>query len=154
MPADTNDALRIKEIVLPIIDEYLNAYDNNINYQFWQNMVKFRVLGNGSGSYSLLSGWLQTLFPYLSSGEPNPYLRHWKKCTETHMLGPSPSDIPSQLSSVPLKWVHLGNKYPLHIHAGFRGVAQKSGRTLEIVLGWYATNDPDECAMSEKPRIS
>ena len=108
-------------------------------------MVKFRTTGMGSGSYDFLSGWLPTLFPYLSSLEgdnlPNPYLRHWKESAQAQHLGPKPNQIPIQMSSVPVLWNFYNEEIPLHFHAGFRGVHQEEDGTVRPIIGWYVTKD-------------
>jgi Domain of unknown function (DUF4419) len=146
MPNNTHGELWIKDIVVPILEQFIMAYDGHVSYCFWQTMVKFRTSGGGSGSYEFLSGWLPTLFPYLSMGpgeiKPNPYLRRWEESASALLEGPQPSHIPSQLSSVPVNWEYFGEVFPLHFHAGFRGVTQESDGTVAPVLGYYATNDP------------
>jgi Domain of unknown function (DUF4419) len=54
LQGDTHGDLWINDIVLPILDEFLNSFDGDVNYCFWQNMVKFRTTGDGSGSYDFL----------------------------------------------------------------------------------------------------
>ena len=110
-------------------------------------MVKFRTSGSGSGSYEFLSGWLPTLFPYLSDRKverPNPYLRHWKQSASARHLGPKPNEIPMQMSSVPVLWEYYGQEYPMHFHAGFRGVHQEADGTIRPIIGWYVTDDPKQ----------
>ena len=143
---NTHGDLWIYDIVLPILDEFLKAYDGTPSYCFWQNMVKFRSTGSGSGSFDFLSGWLHTLFPYLSSGgdesRPNPYLKPWLESASAHLLGPKPDEIPPQMSSVPVQWMYYGEEYPMHFHAGFRGVQQEADGTVSPIIGWYVTEDP------------
>lgn len=148
VPNSTHGELWITDIVLPILDQFLQAYDGHVNYCFWQTMVKFRNTGGGSGSYDFLSGWLPTLFPYLSMDEgetrPNPFLRSWQESASAMHEGPKPTEIPTQVSSVPVKWEYFGTDFPLHFHAGFRGITQEADGTLAPVLGWYVTNDPKQ----------
>ena len=143
---DSHGDLWIYDIVLPILDEFLRSYDGEPNYCFWQNMVKFRTTGSGSGSFDFLSGWLHTLFPYLSSdgdsSRPNPYLKPWAESASAHLLGPKPQEIPVQLSSVPVQWMYHEEEYPMHFHAGFRGVHQEADGTVSPIIGWYVTEDP------------
>jgi len=108
-----------------------------------------------------LSGWLPNLFPYVNLGNgvtsPNRFLRHWMNSALGDQRGPDPSDIPIQLSSAPVKWNYFGQEFPLHFHAGFRGVQQSNGDDdgsgdknkdepgmLRPVLGWYITHDPEK----------
>jgi Domain of unknown function (DUF4419) len=59
-------------------------------------------------------------------------------------MGPRPNEIPIQLSSVPVVWNYLGTTFPLHFHAGFRGVQQEEDGTIKPIIGWYVTEDPEE----------
>jgi len=146
MPGHTHGEVWIKDIVVPILDQFIDAYDGKVNYCFWQTMVKFRRTGSGSGSFDFLSGWLPTLFPYLSKDggktEPNPYLRTWQESVSSLQMGAQPNEIPSQLASVPVKWEFFGGVSNLHFHSGFRGVTQEPDGTLSPVIGWYVTGDP------------
>ena len=148
MPGHSHGELWIEDIVVPILDQFIDAYDGNVNFCFWQTMIKFRRTGQGSGSYDFLSGWLPTLFPYLSKAggrvEPNPFLRKWEESATSLQLGPQPNEIPQQLSSVPVRWEYFAEVFPLHFHAGFRGVTQEADGTLAPALGWYVTHDPKD----------
>jgi hypothetical protein len=59
-------------------------------------------------------------------------------------MGPRPNEIPIQLSSVPVVWNYMGAPFPMHFHAGFRGVHQEEDGTIKPIVGWYVTEDPDE----------
>lgn len=146
MQNNTHGDLWIYDIVLPIIDEFLKSYDGEPNYCFWQNMVKFRTTGSGSGSFDFLSGWLHTLFPYLSGREgvvkPNPYMKPWLQSASALYLGPKPNEIPIQISSVPVQWMYYEKEFQMHFHAGFRGVKQEADGTVRPIIGWYVTEDP------------
>ena len=58
--------------------------------------------------------------------------------------GPEPNQIPIQMASAPVTWNYYGTEFPLHFHAGFRGVKQHDdgSGTLRPVIGWYVTHDP------------
>jgi len=134
----------INAVVVPILDEFVKSYQGNVDHCFWQNMVKFRETGGGSGDSSFLSGWLPTLFPYLNEEEPNTDLRHWTVTTQGDMRGPKPSQIPLVVNSVSVLWDYFGTEYPMHFHAGFTGVSQESDGTVKPHIGWYVTDDPEE----------
>ncbi|CAB9501173.1 expressed unknown protein [Seminavis robusta] len=144
---NTHGDLWINDIVVPILDQFVLSFDSEgVDYCFWQNMVKFRTSGDGSGAYDFLSGWLPTLFPYLSgpgdSSYPNPHLRPWLESAAAHHMGPRPNEIPIQMSSVSVIWNYLEVEFPMHFHAGFRGVQQEADGTVKPIIGWYVTEDP------------
>lgn len=146
MPNHPQGDLWIQDVVLPILDEFLEAYDGNVNYCFWQSMVKFRLNQDGCHSFDFLSGWLPTLFPYLDVGSSileNRFLRHWSESSLGDVRGPDPSQLPIQMSSAPVRWLYFRMERPLHFHAGFRGVSQdETDGMLRPALGWYVTHDP------------
>ena len=125
--------------LLPVLDEFVNSYRGEVNFSFWQTMVKLRSTGGGSGSHSFISGWISILYPYLANGQAN-ILRPW---AEMFFHGPESSDFPATTSSVPCDWEYFGTQYDLHFHAGIIGFTQDSDTgSLEPVLGWSATHDP------------
>jgi hypothetical protein len=127
--------------LLPVLDEFVESYRGQVNHGFWQSMVKLRHKG-GSGARSVVSGWIQILFPYLGSGELNRGLHPWQ---EMYFHGPKPDDIPAVISSAPVDWNYYGTTYNLHFQAGFTGCTQDpADGTLTPVMGWYVTHDPPQ----------
>ena len=126
-------------LLLPVLDEFVASYKGQVNHSFWQSMVKLRYRG-GSGARSVVSGWLQILFPYLKGGRLNESLHPWQ---EMYFQGPDPKNIPPIVSSAPVDWDYYGTIHDLHFNAGFMGCKQDpSDGTLTPVLGWYVTHDP------------
>ncbi len=74
--------------LLPVLQEFVNSSQGKVNLKFWRAVV---YMTGGSGMRGdPITGWLQALFPYLSSGEgdgkyyKNKCLMKWKedsKCT-------------------------------------------------------------------------
>jgi hypothetical protein len=133
----------VRPCLLPILDQFVAAYDGDVDHGFWQSMVKLRHTGGGSGSYSFVSGWVQNLFPYLAGDTPNQNLRPWQ---HAYFAGPQPDQFPPVSSSVPVDWDYHGTVHDLHFHAGFVGFCQSqdpaaNGR-IAPALGWAVTHDP------------
>merc|ERR1712086_585368 len=128
--------------LLPVLDQFVAAYEGKVNHGFWQSIVKLRDTGGGSGSYSFISGWIQILYPYLSSGRENSRLRPWN---EMYFTGPEPEEIPAIMSSAPVDWEYYGVTHNLHFHSGFTGFTQDpADGTLSPLIGWYVTHNPPE----------
>jgi len=49
------------KILLPIIDEFINSYNGNINNDFWQQCVNSTAYGSGS---KYISGWVLAFEPF------------------------------------------------------------------------------------------
>jgi len=148
MQNHTHGDLWITNVVLPILDQFLDSYNGKVSHCFWQNIVKFRNTNARSGDFDFLSGWLPNLFPYINRGDgvivENRSLRHWSVSALGDSIGPKPSQLPIQMSSAPVLWTYFEEKFNLHFHAGFRGVHQddRGDGMLRPVLGWYVSYDP------------
>jgi len=129
--------------LLPVLDQFVAAYDGDVNHGFWQSMVKLRHTGGGSGSYSFVSGWVQNLFPYLAGDAVNRNVRPWQ---HAYFAGPQPGQFPPVSSSAPVDWEYHGAAHALHFHAGFVGFRQSQdpadGGRVCPALGWSVTHDP------------
>jgi hypothetical protein len=124
--------------LLPVLDEFVDAYDGNVRHGFWQSMVKMRHTGGGSGSHSFISGWIQAFYPYTCRGRPRAMLP-WQ---ESYFVGPEIGDLPTTVASAPVSWEYLGKTFPLHFHAGIAGCSQDATGALSPALGWYVTHAP------------
>mmetsp|Transcript_10008 Transcript_10008/g.16622 ORF Transcript_10008/g.16622 Transcript_10008/m.16622 type:complete len:521 (-) Transcript_10008:180-1742(-) len=134
-------------LLLPVLDEFVESYRGNVKHGFWQSMIKFRDFGGGSGSYSFLSGWIQLLFPYLSSGCLNQKLRPWQKM---YFEGPKLQDFPLVSSVAPVDWNYYGCTYDLTFHAGVLGYQQDPlTGALSPLLGWFVSHVPTKPASLE-----
>lgn len=134
--------------LLPVLDEFIEAYKGNVNHEFWQRMVKKVNSDFGSGKSCWLSGWIINLYPYLSHGKVNRYIKDWREISTDD--GPEPYEIPLVLSSVPVTWKYYGKELPLHFHAGILGMVQdRETKSLRPHVGWMITHDPVNAA--EKP---
>lgn len=127
--------------LLPVLDEFVEAYDGKVNHAFWQRMCKHVPKGERSGDSDKISGWINNFYPYLRNGDLNHFLQPWEKMKMK--VGPSPKEFPTLVSSVPFSWDYYGSQYPLHLHAGFLGITQSS-QTLAIApyIGWIISHDP------------
>jgi len=129
-------------VLLPVLDQFVAAYDGQVNHGFWQSMVKLRHTGGGSGSHSFISGWIQLFYPYLASGNINQSMRSWQ---EMYFSGPEVDQFPTISSSAPVDWEYFGVTHDLHFHAGFAGMVQDPANgELMPVLGWHVTYDPPQ----------
>lgn len=127
--------------LLPVLDEFVNAYRGEVNHEFWQRMVKRVDNGMGSGYAEWLSGWISNLYPYLSTGEVNEYMMPWREMMTCR--GPDTSHIPNLMSSVPVLWKYYDKTFPLHYHGGYIGMTQNPETlALQPLIGWIVSHDP------------
>lgn len=129
------------ELLIPVLDQFVAAYQGQVDHLFWQSMVKRVQHGQGSGSYSTVSGWISLLYPYLDDGKNK--LKRWQEMQSSH--GPEPSDFPNIVSSVPVEWDYMGEQILLHFHAGMFGMAQDpESMALSTNIGWIVSRDPPQ----------
>ncbi len=118
----------------PIIEEFIQASNNNINHEFWTNIYK-RHYGSG-GPY--ISGWIIKFFPYLKTKgeEPriNPYI---DKEPKGIFEGLHTNSFYNGLSKADFVWNYHAVKHQMEFLAGFIGIRQdKDSMTLKPEIGW------------------
>lgn len=145
--------------LLPVLDEFVDAFDGNVNHQFWQRLCKV-VRSNMSGQSDRISGWINNFYPYLQDGRENPYIKPWQhmsihndaeeRLAERRVQtlsddGPGADEFPMLMSSVPIIWDYHRVEFPLHLHAGYMGMTQDpESLALSPHIGWIITHDPKE----------
>jgi hypothetical protein len=124
----------------PILDQFVDAASGRIDVSFWRDMYK----RNNSSGGPYITGWIITLFPYLSMGKTrNPYLENWNK--EMMFGGVTTTSFPRGVVYTPFKWLYLGNEFPMHFYAGFMSVTQdQHSLALRPQIGWAVANDQQE----------
>jgi len=126
--------------LLPVLDQFVAAYQGDVHHGFWQSMVKMRhksAFGSGESSEDYITGWVQIFYPYLKNGYLNR-MPSWEHC---YWSGPATNKFPSILSSAPVDWDGL----ELHFHAGITGFTQDpADGSLCPELGWRVTIDPEK----------
>jgi hypothetical protein len=133
--------------LLPILDEFVAAAGGKVRRRFWESIYKWQG-SRGSGSPHV-SGWVFTLFPYVS----NPAARYGGRIggktpasalcrnpwlgTYSSRHGPGRDAFPCLPARAPFLWKHLGTDYEMEFIGGLIGVAQDP-QTLYLrpEIGW------------------
>eukprot|EP01098_Paradermamoeba_levis_P003907 TRINITY_DN1726_c0_g1_i3.p1 TRINITY_DN1726_c0_g1~~TRINITY_DN1726_c0_g1_i3.p1 ORF type:complete len:489 (-),score=107.50 TRINITY_DN1726_c0_g1_i3:119-1393(-) len=122
----------------PVLNEFVNSYQGQVNHHFWQGIVKWVQHGEGSGSYSTVSGWITILYHELSS-----HHKPWDQMVAAD--GPKPEKFPKVLSSAPVTWFYLEKTLPLHFHAGIVGGNwDPQTNAVSCHIGWIVSHDPPQ----------
>ncbi|WP_338793413.1 DUF4419 domain-containing protein [Bernardetia sp. MNP-M8] len=133
----------------PIIQEFINVFDDKTNTIFWQDIYK-NMEGYGA-DYS--SGWIIKFFPYiLSLGETvstdeETYIRKIEKIFiknkflegNNYLLSTLSTDVfPSSIVEIDITWNnHFKNEtQKLKLYAGFFAIKQYPDKSLEPVISW------------------
>lgn len=124
----------------PVLDQFVDAASGKVDVNFWHDMYK----RNGGSGGPYITGWIITLFPYLSMGKTrNPYLENWNK--EMMFGGVTTTSFPRGVVYTPFKWLYLEREFPMHFYAGFMSVTQDQHTlALRPEIGWAVTNDQQE----------
>lgn len=130
---DTLEMTEWKTSLTPIIDEFIKASKGNANKKFWMNIYKDKT---EYGTFAI-TGWIHKLFPYLVSGEKNPFLN--KKVTVSDDL--VSNKFPGSTVKVPFTWhnVFENRTDSLYFWSGIWGAKQYGDKTLEPFISWALT---------------
>jgi hypothetical protein len=127
----------------PVLDQFISAYNGKHDPEFWKCMVKKVTFGKGSGSYDVISGWINILYPFVKKGRNDHAHRSWRELQQDQ--GPMPEDFPVVVASVPVTFNENGTEHPIHFHAGSFGFNQdKETLILSSKSGFLVTYDPSD----------
>lgn len=129
--------------VVKILDKIILTAKGKIDLAFWESIYK--INGGSGGPY--VSGWINTLFPYLETQDfdtkqrkpfPNDYALKWAEgLQERYHGGPGTHSFPSGLSCAPFVWNYLGTEIPMVFMGGFAGVSQDPATgAVRPAIGW------------------
>lgn len=138
------------ENLKPIISEFINVIDGNVNVDFWQSIYK------NASEYNAfyISGWIIKLFPYIKEKnfntgvydektdvtrldevyKPNEFLDGNRYLISTL----STDNFPSGVAKIEISWENLIKSYTkeMEVYAGFLAIRQYSDKTLEPFISW------------------
>ncbi len=153
--------------VVPILEQFIAAFDGKADYGFWNSIYKLNSFSGGP----YISGWITRLFPYTQSHiaketrddgwfsklmskvsrgeEPEPYTRC--KDFETEYYRNTFANIrdehvykmghfPNGISKVPFKWQYLNKKLDMHFISGFIGI-RETDNVLSSEINWVVARD-------------
>lgn len=123
--------------LLPVIDKVIDSVNGDIDVEFWRSFLK--ISGGSGGPY--VSGWINTLFPYLNDNRKNHAIEYSKYLNRTFGGGPNPNDFPIGMSSVPFKWEYYDITYNMRFIGGIIGVSQSEDLTVKPEAGWAIADD-------------
>ncbi|MCA9551232.1 MAG: DUF4419 domain-containing protein [Myxococcales bacterium] len=146
------------DALVPVLERIQATAEGAVDREFWRSFFRYQ---GGSGPAEL-TGWILTLFPYLTEGKEglvfNRYLADWsarwqraaagglsesKRAAE----GPGLWVIPGGQVSAPVRYVQFpaGAVHNLRFVAGHVGVHQdESDGTLSPAFGWAVIHDDVE----------
>jgi hypothetical protein len=122
------------ESLIPILEQFVAASENNIDSEFWQSFFK---LGGGSGG-PFIDGHIIQFFPYVKGGygKNNTFVKNEYLNTRIKRGGGlTTDDFPSGIASVPFIWLYFEEKFPMGFISGFMGM-ERTDETIKPNIGW------------------
>ena len=121
----------------PVIDQFISAFEGNIDQNFWESLYKH--VDHGSGGPHI-TGWINTLFPYIIKHDQtiikNYDMTGQYEKKEINKYSMSTANFPSGLSKVPFVWEHYENDINMNFIAGHIGYVQEADLSLKSIIGW------------------
>lgn len=119
----------------PIVDQFVNAYQGNVDKKFWNELYK---MSDGSGG-PYISGWITNLYPYLTNARDEFRKNPFK---DSGMFdGLTTSNFPIGMSKVPFLWKYYDQEFEMELAAGFTGFKEESDGSVVPQIGWAVRED-------------
>ncbi|MCZ2224352.1 MAG: DUF4419 domain-containing protein [Chitinophagales bacterium] len=124
--------------LLPICDEFVNAFDDKINTKFWAKIYKEE--GGSGGPY--ISGWITHLIPYINDKKNHIICNSNNDSMYSNTLT---SDLfPNEVSSVDFVWEYFGKEIKMQFIGGFMSFDQLDDGSIIPSLDWAILNKEKE----------
>lgn len=120
----------ITTMIIPILDNFIDAKNGNIVTKFWEDIFKIE---NASGSGSdKITGWIGAFYPFDKKGN---YRLH--KNYEMSDIEIDYDEISTSIANVPFLWNYFGTIYDMEFMGGMIGISQDPNiYALEPAVGW------------------
>lgn len=123
------------DALLPVLDEFVAASEGRVDTDFWR-LIYRHVEGDMCGGGPTVTGWINTLFPYLREGE-NRGLARWREGLDGSFDAPTPDAFPQGCSHAPFLWQGVRGDREMEFVAGVLGVTQDpTTYALRPAIGW------------------
>ncbi len=145
-----------KNELKPIVQQFINVYDNKIEKLFWKDIYKNAT--EYGGFY--ISGWVIKFFPYIVQKDyesektinetegliqvnkifkPNPYLIG----NQYHLSTLSTDNFPSGIAIIDVLWKnrYIGKDEKYNVNAGFFAIKQYRDKFLMPLISWSVSKD-------------
>jgi hypothetical protein len=103
------------DVLLPVLDEFVAAYEGRVNEAFWQKMITYKRLG--SGGEKKLRGWFVVFAPFNGNGDY--YLNSKEEIAKTGIYAEiRDANIQTATVAVPVKLDDNGTMHSLVFWGG------------------------------------
>ncbi len=120
----------------PVIDQLKLACEGKPDIEFWK--AGYLAHRKGSGGQYDVSGWINTLFPYIAGKDPKQLRRNefvdWQK-DRGNYAGVDPDDFPFGMSYAPVELDDNGIVYDCKFYGGLVGVSMAEDFTVKAESG-------------------
>lgn len=131
--------------IIPILQEFINVKDGEIDNEFWMNMFKIHT-HEEYGKPDEVDGWVLKFYPYMDNGDRRDKI--WiNYSNEKRLFGDISKDIVNVPFTLEIMNV-LGNKLEkgkLSFNAGFLGLSQNhETKGIRPEMGWYVSENNND----------
>lgn len=134
-----------QQALLPVLDQLVSSARGKPDIGFWESIYKL----NSSSGGPYITGWLNVLFPYLTSkqdraGEEvapkfNGYMTRWQE-DDSPFGGARFAAFPGGMMQTPFRWFTLTGELAMSFAGGFCGISQDAATgALRPAIGWAVT---------------
>lgn len=171
-------ARRWQAALLPVLDNFVEAYQGNVDGVFWNSMIK-RGGRQGSGGFTGYTGWFNVFFPLIQK-RPNRFCVPYSSSSdyivaglkeswqgmfmrqedmgaepELHFQVQDCNNYPDGTDTVPMTWEYHGLEFPMEFVSGFVGYTQDPvTRAIMPVLSWHLLDKTPSVKLQEKDVVS
>lgn len=132
---NTDDLNQWTELLCRVLDQFINAYQHNVDEQFWQSICTQEY--QGSGHQTLYKGWMLVFCPFNTEGKY--YLNSIETINKTNCYAViEENKISECINIVPIKINDAGTIYDMTLYGGIIG-ATYTNNTIQPKLGWCMT---------------
>lgn len=128
----------------PVLKQFVNAFNGNIDKEFWCSILKDR---NSSGAPLKINGWVKNLFPYvlnedkkfvrnifIGDGNASPKFSalELSKFKEWQKRGLKIAAFSTGKQETPFVWEMLNERYKMIFYSGFLGISYNHSEGMLI----------------------
>ncbi len=131
--------------LMPVLKEFTNAAEGNVNTEFWESIYKWNSVGSGN---PYITGWILNFFPYL---DVHGKIQKNSRVANERPYGMIETDMfTSGLSKADFVWNYLEVFFKMELLAGFVGY-QQDPETLSLrpVISWSVVDTQEKASSAE-----
>jgi len=121
-----------------IITQFIDAYDNKIDQDFWNSLYKFREISGGP----YVTGWINALFLFVRNSSSKKLELNKYAFGDFEHADNELKQFPKGISKTPFVWSYFGQKLNMEFMGGIVGATWDSKlQALVPRFGWAVVEE-------------